>query len=254
MYRKRRSKILELMELKPAIMVNELSDLFKISAATVRRDLEQMEQEGLLRRINGGAVRKEALVELPINEENVDSYWVYKAAIAKRAVQFIQPGDTIFMDSGSTNNIIADLLALYDHISVVTNSIEIAYKLSRKKKITVSVCGGTMGEINPEDSIVGPLAEKMISEYRANVFFMGTSGIDLKHGITDPYISAARIKAAMIANSSRTILVCDHSKFGKINKAFISPLHNIHQVITDTKAPVEDVEQLRELGIEVILA
>ncbi|MDF2724492.1 MAG: hypothetical protein K0Q59_4167 [Paenibacillus sp.] len=254
MYRNRKAALLKRMESKPIVTVNEICDWLSISAATARRDLERMEREGYLRRMNGGAVLHSPQdADFYADDQPADPYLSYKKAIAKQAVTWIQPGDTVFMDSGSTNNQIAELLTMSENFSVVTNNIGIAYRLSRRKKINVSVCGGTMGEAGPEDSIVGVMAEKMISQYRANLCFMGTSGIHIKHGITDPYLSAARIKSTMIQHSSKVVVVADHRKFGKMHKAFVAPLTDIHHIITDRAAPAEDVQALRAMGIGVTL-
>jgi len=93
----------------------------------------------------------------------------------------------------------------------------------------------------------------MISQFRANIFFMGTSEIDLKYGITDPYVLSASIKYKMIENSSKVILVTDHTKFGRINKAFVCPLEKISHIITDTDAPSHDIKYLQQHGISVDL-
>jgi DeoR/GlpR family transcriptional regulator of sugar metabolism len=235
--------------------IPDLCNLIQVSPATMRRDLAELESAGLISRINGGALLKgQHFADYSeAHHISADPYLQPKKAIAEAAVTLVNPGDTIFIDPGSTNNQIANLLTSFSDISIVTNSIEIAYKFVAKKDISVIVCGGTIGEVDPRASIVGPLAEKMISMFRANIFFLGTSGIDIKHGITDPYLSAARIKEKMIEHSSKVVLVTDHSKFGRVNKAFVSSLDNIHHVITDNQAPESDLDALTKMGITVTI-
>ncbi len=254
---KRRQELIELLKDHTLMKISDLCQRLDASPATIRRDLSQLEQEGLIRRINGGAIfqqqafHKQA-AESPVGD-GADPFLQNKKAIAQAAVQWVKPGDTIFIDSGSTNNQIANLLMTFSDISIVTNSIEIAHKFIRRKDLSVFVCGGTINEVDPEDSVVGPLAEIMISQFRANIFFLGTSGIDIKQGITDPFLSAARIKEKMIENASKVVLVTDHSKFGRVNKAFVCSLNKIDSIITDHLAPEKDLDELRKSGVSVTL-
>jgi DeoR/GlpR family transcriptional regulator of sugar metabolism len=255
--KKRRQEIVNLLKSNLFVTVDELCVRLDASPATIRRDLVELERNSEIKRVNGGAI---SISQPPENRVSGlagkagDPLLQQKKAIARAAVAMVREGDTIFIDSGSTNNQIADLLASFSNISIVTNSIEIAYNFIRKKDISVVICGGTISEVSPVESIVGPLAELMISQFRANLCFMGTSGIDLKHGITDPYLSAASFKAKMIEYSSKVVLVTDHSKFGRVNKAFVAETSVIHHVITDSLVPGTTVEALLKMGIPVTLA
>lgn len=256
MTKTRRQEIVNLLKSNLFVKVDELCVRLDASPATIRRDLAELEKSGYIKRVNGGAISTSELAQNRAPElagPGGDPFLQHKKAIARAAVAMVREGDTIFIDSGSTNNQIADLLVSSSNISIVTNSIEIAYKFIRKKDISVVICGGTINEVNPVESIVGPLAELMISQFRANLCFLGTSGVDLKHGITDPYLSAASFKAKMIENSSKVVLVTDHSKFGRVNKAFVAKVSAIHHVITDSSAPGATVEALMTMGIPVVV-
>jgi DeoR/GlpR family transcriptional regulator of sugar metabolism len=157
------------------------------------------------------------------------------------------------MDGGTTNLILARRIALEcSNIQIVTNSIDIAYTFSRRKDISMYICGGTMGD-DPGSTVVGPMAEKMITYFRANICFLGTLGIDLKKGITDPSLPAARMKSIMMENASKVILVTDSSKFGKINTAFVCTVDQFDVIITDRNAPKEDIEALQNEGQQVFV-
>ncbi|CAG7600256.1 Glucitol operon repressor [Paenibacillus solanacearum] len=254
MNEKRKQAILSLLGTHGLMSVTDLSDQLEVSIATIRRDLTEMEQLELIRRINGGAMLPLAQTAPALAEQSTDKYRQQKKAIAEAAVALIRPGDTIFIDSGSTNTHIAQLMATLSNITVITNSLEIAYRLYRyPKNITIFVCGGTVGLMHTEAGIVGPLAEKLISQFRANIAFIGTSGIDMKHGLTVPYLLAANIKTMMLDNASQAVLVTDHSKFGKVHSAFVSPLSSIHHLITDHLAPEDDIAHLRSTGMQVTL-
>lgn len=232
--------------------VNQLAELLEVSLPTIRRDLHEMESGGYIQRVNGGALIKaegEGTGGMPT--QGGDLFTTHKKAIAAEVIRWIEPGDTLFIDSGSTNSYIGDLLSELKNITIVTNSIDIAYKCMRKPDLSVFVCGGTAEDVQSEAGIVGPLAEQMISQFRANLCILGTAGADPKQGITDPYLSVARIKQKMLSYASRRILVTDHSKFGKIHKAYVAPLDTFDCVITDREATEDQVEAIRGKGIQV---
>jgi len=257
---KRHEQIINLLEQYSIMKIEEFCTSLNISPATARRDLMEMEQEGLIKRIPGGAIlHKEGNKNTDGNKfaDDEDPSLPYKRAIAAEAVRLVNPGDTIFIDYGSTNSLIAELLVSLPNIggvTIVTNSIDIAYKCMKRADIHVYVCGGARPEMGSRAGIVGPLAEQMISQLRANISFIGTPGIDIKYGITDPYLSAARIKAKMIENSASVILVTDHSKFGKVNKAYICSIDKINHLITDHQVPEEQIQIIENMGVKVTVA
>jgi DeoR/GlpR family transcriptional regulator of sugar metabolism len=210
-------------------------------------------------RIPGGAIlHKEGNEDIKRNTPALDEdpLLPYKKAIAAEAIRLVKPGDTIFIDYGSTNSLIAELLVSLPDIAgvtIITNSIDIAYKCMKREDIHVYVCGGARPETGSRAGIVGPLAEQMISQLRANISFIGTPGIDIKHGITDPYLSAASIKAKMIENSTTVILVTDHSKFGKVNKAYVCSIDRIHHLITDHNVSKDQIQFIENLGVQVTI-
>jgi DeoR/GlpR family transcriptional regulator of sugar metabolism len=250
---KRDEEILSLLSKKPFLTIEQLYQELGVSPATVRRDLSRLEQSGSILRINGGAMMNREEVSSGREPHQAgDPFLDEKRRIAEAAAALVQEGHTIFIDAGSTNLQIADLLVKFSNITVITNSIEIAHKFIGKKKVSIIVCGGTLGEANPS-SVVGPIAEKVIAMFRANLCFIGSSGVDLKYGITDPYISSARIKEAMIENSMKVVLVVDRSKFNVTNSVFVCPIEKIDHLITDSLAPRDDIDLLVDKGIGVTL-
>jgi DeoR/GlpR family transcriptional regulator of sugar metabolism len=253
----RHHKIINLLTTHHMLRIEELCELMNVSPATIRRDLNLLAGQGYITRINGGAM-------IPLNspEHNVnpqqsrdDPYLVYKKALAQVAVGLVKEGDTIFIDAGSTNMEIAQLLVNFKNISIITNGIEIAYRLrTLNKSISIFICGGTIEELTPEASIVGPLAEQMISLFRANLLFLGTSAIDIHKGVTDPHLLLANIKNKMIDNASKVVLVADHSKFGKVKMAHVCSIDKIHHLIVDNKVPRNVLSHFANLGIEISVA
>lgn len=254
--KKRHLDIIDIVKRKPYVTIEELCQELHVSPATMRRDLTLLEEAGELLRINGGAMYKQQQESGEADgRKQVDPYLDEKLRIAKAAAALVKEGDTIFMDAGSTNQHLGDCLAEKSNITIITNSLEIAYRLNPikdKQNLSVIICGGALGEANP-DSIVGPVAEKMISMFRANICFIGTSAFDIKQGITDVYLASARIKENMIENANKVYLVTDRSKFGLINTAFVCPVDKIDHIITDRDAPADDIGYLQGRGIAVTL-
>lgn len=249
---KRQLLIIEQLRNHPFMKIEELCHTLHASPATIRRDLTDLEESKSIIRINGGAIINKDQPSIPKETIQKVEFLDEKNRIAEEAISHVRAGDTIFMDTGSTNLIIADKLTKLSNITIITNSVSIAYKFINRKDLSVIICGGTLGEADP-DSILGPVAEKMISMFRANLCFLGTSGLHVKQGITDRYLGSARIKEKMIEHSTKVCLVTDHSKFGIVNTAFVCPMDNIHHIITDDMAPIEEVNYLISTGITVTL-
>jgi DeoR/GlpR family transcriptional regulator of sugar metabolism len=250
----RHKRIISLLEEHAVLNIHELCSMLEVSPATMRRDLTKMEELGIIKRMHGGAVLQNPSTAMARSEQppSEDPNEMQKRLIAEAAFAMVQPGDTIFIDAGSTTEQMTHQLSTLSDISIVTNSIEIAYKLYKHRdRISTYVCGGTMSGTNPHASIVGPLAEQMISQFKANICFIGTQGIDLQHGITEPHLAIARIKEKMISNSFKVVLVADSSKIFTVKQAFVCPLERIDHFITDDRASAADIQAIRSLGIEV---
>lgn len=161
MKKNRPREIIRLLTVKPFMKIDELCQELNVSPATIRRDLTELENSESIIRVNGGAIIRNEQKKAGYNEQEKtkDRFVEEKTRIAEAAAALIKEGDTIFMDSGSTNLQIADRLTAFSNITIVTNNITIANKFINRKDLSVIICGGTLGEVNP-DSIVGPMAEK----------------------------------------------------------------------------------------------
>ena len=245
---KRYEDILALIQEYTFLKVEDACSRLGVSPATVRRDFAEMERLGLLKRVTGGATGREKQSAGEPGPPNLPE----KRRIAEKAVSLVSPGDTLFLDCGSTNVEIARLLSDHRDISVITNSITIAYLLDHgPNNISVFICGGNIGDGSYPASIVGPAAEVMISQFRANTFFMGAYSVHTEFGVTDPYVLASGIKRKMMESATRTILVTDHTKFGKISKSVVCSLDQVDRVITDDKVDGEVVKNLNAYGCAV---
>ncbi|MGQ9494129.1 MAG: DeoR/GlpR family DNA-binding transcription regulator [Anaerolineae bacterium] len=232
--------------------VAELSKHFGVSPATVRRDLDALEDEGVILRAHGGAVVAErALPEPPIIQrmkENEEE----KKRIGKAAAELIQDGETIFLGSGTTTFEVARNLTGKKNLTVITNALNIVNLLAEQPDITVVVAGGLLR--HSELSMIGFITEQALKELRANKVIMGMRAISVHDGLTSDYLPEIMTDRAIMRSAPEVILVADHSKLEKVSTVLVAPITAVHKIVTDAAAPAEVVAELQALGIEVILA
>lgn len=229
-----------------AVTVRELTELLGVSEATVRRDLEDLERSGVVRRTHGGAV---PVRELPLPDREGRQV-AEKQAIAVAALPLVAPGSTLFLGGGTTTLQLAGLLGGLD-LTVVTNSIPIASSLA-DGRARVIVIGGTLR--TPELSMVGPRAADAIRAYRAETAFLGAPALDPVAGFTQDGDAEAATDQAFLEMARRTVMLVDHTKLGRVSTTFVADLSAIHTVVTDAGAHPSDLEALAEAGSRVVVA
>lgn len=176
-----------------------------------------------------------------------------KERIAAVAARMVRNSETIIMDTGSTTAAIARALpTTLRNIAVVTNSLAIAQELKRHPGVTVMLTGGTL--LPSLDSLVSPFGQLLLREVNADLAFMSCSGIDLQRGFTNGNWDEAEIKKSMIRSARRIVFVADSGKLSQVATARIADIDEADAIITDAAAPQEVVKELRQAGLEVILA
>src|SRR5918996_733267 len=247
----RKQRILAALHQKPAVRVSDLGRALRVSAASIRRDLADLERSGLLKRAHGGAVSARMAAIEPSLAEKEDQYQAEKAAIARLAATLVQPGDTIFLDAGSTTRQIARELRYHPGLTVVTNALNIAWELA-SSDLDLLVTGGQVrrGIL----SQVGPLADHVIGAVHVDKLFLAANGVDINKGVTTPNLQEAQTKRAMVERASEVILVADHSKFGRVTFGRICGLDRIHRVISDDRLPERFATALGQRGVKVHVA
>ncbi len=246
----RRSKILEMIEEKGRLNVQELSAYFKVSEVTIRNDLGQLEQKGLLIRTRGGAIRNQRVGVDSRLSEKARRNRAEKMCIGKKAAALIRDGETIILDSGTTTFELARNLSAFSELTVITNALNIAIYLAGLKSIKVIVPGGLLRE--PSLSLVGPSAGESLRNYYCDKAFLGVDGIDTAYGVTTPNLEEAHLNRAMIRNAREVIVLTDSSKFSKRSFAFIAPVTEIDKIVTDNRIRKEDMELLISAGVDVV--
>ncbi len=250
----RRRKILDLLEQKGQITVRELADQFSISAVTLRADLKALSAAGAILRSHGGAVLpEEAARDYPLRMK-ATLHRAEKVQIGRAAVNLIQPGEVILLDSGTTTEEIArQIKARAIHsITLITDAINVVSEVVDAPGISVICIGGILRPVS--QSFVGPQAEMMLKDLHADRLFLAVDGFDLEVGLTTPDVLEAQLNSLMMKASKEVTVVADHSKLGRRSVSRIGTIEQIHRLITDAKAPEDFVEALRHRGIEVILA
>lgn len=248
----RREKILDLLKEDGSAKVVNLAKLFKVTEVTIRQDLEKLEAEGLIIKEHGGAFLKNAFDAARglalMNQENLDK----KALIAKKCMEFIEVGDTIILDSGSTTTEIAKNLIGFKHLTVITNALNIAMMLGSEPGIELIVTGGEFKP--PTLSLTGQKAADFFKGLNVQKLFLATAGISLKSGLTYPSINDLVVKKAMIDAAETTYLVADSTKIGQSSLASLGALSLIDYVISDAGISEAEKEHFRNNEIELVIA
>lgn len=246
----RRQHVLAQIQKDGRVLVAELSDALGISRITIRKDLDNLEGRGLVQRTHGGALAPQVttLMDLTLKEKQLRRL-KEKQRIAEAAAKLVHDGQCILLDSGTTTTAVAQSLRRFNRLTVITNAVNIASELA-STEFEVILIGGALRKNS--FSLVGPLAEEMLSEIHADILFLGVDGFDSTVGLTTPNVLESRVNRAMVKASRRVVAVCDSTKFNRRSLALIVPPSAIHTVITDNQISEQDVETLHSSGIEVI--
>jgi len=226
------------------VSVNELAEQLNVSATTVRRCLRRLEAQGLLRRRHGGAVPVETSLYEAFHydadfQERDQLYTEEKRRIGLAASTEVKDGDVVALSAGTTTTQIARALRLHKDLTIVTNAVNIAMELARSNTIRVLLTGGYVS--GSWFSVLGPTALETIASIDIDIAFIGTDGIDIARGVTAAHPDEAEVNAAMFRQSSRSVVVADHTKLGKVAVSVICSLHAVDLIITDTGASDEDI-------------
>lgn len=252
----RQRKILELVLQNNEISVADICENFDVSEMTARRDLQDLEREGLLRRVHGGAVNNQGRSYEPPLQLRSTKHSEHKRFIGQAAAELVYDGDSIALDVGTTTLEIARALQGKRNLTVVTASLPIANEIissfSLSGDIRLILTGGIVRA--GEFSMIGDYAAQMYSQLHVDKAFLGIGGISLGDGLTEYNLEDAMVKRSILRSARQTIVVADGSKFGYTTFASVGPVTEVNMIITDSSAPAEIVEQLQEMGIDIIIA
>jgi DeoR/GlpR family transcriptional regulator of sugar metabolism len=247
----RRTKIMEIMLEHGSARVAELSQRFQVTDETIRRDLESLENSGQLKKTYGGAVLLNADSPERSFQTRSAEKTEEKKAIARIALQLIEPQDVIILDASTTALQIAKNLPQMELV-VVTNAIEVALELANRAGVRVLCTGGILRARSL--SFVGPLAEQALHQYNINKAFISCQGVTLKAGATDFNELEARVKSEMIKAAREPFLLVDNSKFGVTAFATIARIEDFRRIITDRRLSPEELDDLTAFDAQVSVA
>lgn len=236
----RKAVILQLMESGQPVKVGDLSQKFGVSESTIRRDLQELENVGLIQRTHGGAISVQANFELSYQEKEI-RYLEEKQRIAKAAVEMVKDGETVLLDAGTTTLQIAFALR-GKAITVATNSMDIAQVFTEDPQVEVIVLGGSLRK--GIHSLVGFLTNEMLSKLHFDKIFLAANAVDLDLGVSTPNIMEAETKRHMVKAGKEVILVVDHSKLWEKAMCKICSLNEIDLLLTDSGLDQGDVKKL----------
>ena len=244
----RQINILKLLGENNLTSVNDLASNLDVSSATIRQDLSFLESEGLIRRVHGGAVLEDAddlSNRLGYNYEK-------KLRIARRAAELVSDGDTILIESGSTNALLARELVKKKNVTLITSNVFIARQFRKNEKAAIILLGGIYQQSS--ESLVGKITRSSIDQINFDKAFIGIDGYTTATGFTLRDIFRAEISSYIIRKATDTIIVSDSTKFGKIELTNICNLADIKRIATDDELSGNFREEFIMSGVELILA
>jgi DeoR family transcriptional regulator, aga operon transcriptional repressor len=251
----RRDKILAFLRERASATVTELSGLCEVSEVTIRQDLNQLSEEGLLIRTRGGALH----AARSARESSVAGRLAHNADVKQRigecAARMVNAGDSVLIDASSTGVYVARALAakrdLRD-LTVITNGIYTAIELLGRPDISTILTGGHV--LVHSASLSGSLAWDHLGKVMANIGFFGTRGLTLDYGVTELNIHEADVKRKMIERCREVVIVTDSSKFADVSLVTFAEIGSIQRLVTDDAAPADLLDALRLRGVQVVLA
>lgn len=231
--------IIERLDSHDYISVNDLSDKFNVSRMTVRRDLNDLEKKGLLIRKHGGAVRSEVISSIFSFDKRLEKNRANKEYICSLAARYIENGDVVFLDCGSTLYHLTRYIIEKNDIRVITASLPVVAELIHYPHIRITLIGGDV--IHERRATYGPFIGEVMDKYHADKAFIGADGVSLQKGTTSYDEKEAQVTNGMARNADSVYLLCDSSKLERDSFYTCTPLDRIDEIVTD-----------RDLGSDIL--
>lgn len=246
----RKRLILDVLTREGQVVAKRLSHEFDLSEDTIRRDLRELAAEGLLQRVHGGALpASPTVVALPARRGIATEA---KAALGKAAAGLIEPGRTVIFDGGTSNVEIIRHLPSGLAFQAITHSPTIAVELEAHRQVDVVLIGGKL--FRHSMVTVGALAIEAIAHIRADLFFLGVTGVHPEEGLTTGDMEEAAVKRALIGRSAETAVIATNEKLGAVSPFLVAGVSGIERIVVPDDAPAELVGRLQEAGLEIIHA
>ncbi|MBL4702033.1 MAG: DeoR/GlpR transcriptional regulator [Phycisphaeraceae bacterium] len=249
-FQSRREQILQLIQQQGECSIDALASTFDVSGMTIRRDLQDMVNDGQVIRTHGGATLAPKVSFEFRFLERVHQQSKEKEEIALQAVSLIRPGQTVLLDSSTTTLVIARKLISIPDVTVVTTSLPIASELYGQPGITVMLLGGVLRSDSPD--LTGALTENCLEQICADIAFIGADAIDLSGHVYNINPEIGRMLKKMAASASRVYAVADHTKIGTHALMRFARITDWLGLITDSGVNRKAASQLRRAGVNLI--
>jgi DeoR/GlpR family transcriptional regulator of sugar metabolism len=235
----------------PTVRTSDLARSLGVSTETVRRDIEELTQQGLVSRTYGGAASAHVGLQLEATER--EAYFVEeRKRIARLAVQLVRPGDVLMVDAGSTNTYFARALGVTTlDVTVITNGFSVASALAGRSRVRVIFCPGDVSEA--ERGVYGQETTAFLNRFHADVAFIGASGVTTE-GPTDVETQACWIKRAMLERAERCVLLADSSKFQRKHFEIVCSWSQLTDFVTDAELPGPLARKLSGTALQTHIA
>jgi DeoR/GlpR family transcriptional regulator of sugar metabolism len=244
----RRQRILDLLEREGKLVAAHLAEQFQLSHDTIRRDLRDLADEGLIRKVHGGALP--VTPNVPAFAARERTHGQAKSGIARVAAKIVKSGSVVVMDSGTTNLEIArffpeDLLG-----TIVTNNVPLAVALSSHRRLEVILLGGTL--MKDAQGTIGAIAIEALGRLHADVCFLGICSLHAEAGVTCFDFEEAQVKRAMVECSAEVVAVAIPEKLGTISPHAVCRAAEVTQLVTESSVPSAKLEPFRRLGVSIV--
>jgi DeoR/GlpR family transcriptional regulator of sugar metabolism len=247
----RRSKILDRLRIEKKIRVKDLKEDFGVSAMTIHRDLKDLESEGLIKCVHGGAVFPEHTAKELLFSSRIVTNADLKQSIAQAAINLVSSGMSIFLDGSTTSLSLARLLKSIPGLSIVTDSLSAFFELQRARGIEVNILGGVLQ--GDENTVNGPIPKKIVSDMYFDLCFFSAACFDGK-GIYNLVPTGVVVKNTAVQQSKKAILLADSTKSNKKGVWKLCDWESISLLITDSKLPITLKNQIEGIGCQIELA
>ncbi len=246
----RQQSILDYLKNHNLATVDDLVQITGASAATIRRDLIKLNNDGTVYRVHGSVTLNNS-VRQPTTSEKIGQHHDAKLRIADEAVKLIDSGNSLILDAGTTTIELARKLSDIP-LKVITPDLNIGMLLADYKNVSVMITGGELD--SSSQSCIGEIARNILHMLHPDYVFVSCNAWDIKYGITAPTSDKANFKSDLIKSGACTVLLADSSKYGKSQLFSVADIKNVDVIITDKNLPESIAEEIRGLGIKLILA
>jgi DeoR/GlpR family transcriptional regulator of sugar metabolism len=248
----RRSAILELLHHSGKVRVAELAARFGVSEVSIRSDLADLEGQGALSRVHGGAVSSYTSYYNMSLAQRSGSNREEKRQIAETIAAMIHDNCSVIMNAGTTTLAVMEQLVDKKGVTIITNSIVLALEAAKHANLRVVLLGGS---VNAEYQYVyGDTASEQLRAYYADYLVLSADGIDAENGVSTYYDEEAALCSQMLSQARTVIAALDFTKIGRVALRTIAPIDRVEYLVTNARAPHELVAELKERGVQVILS